>query len=322
MLDEPIRNAIEGAAAFEPPPKPSLTAVTGAALLALKIPPRQTLLAPWLPERGLTMVYAPRGVGKTWLALGAAYAVASGGRFLTFTAPAPRPVLYLDGEMPAVSVQERLAQIDAASESKPPTADHLRFIAADLHPDGIPDLSTADGQEALAPHLDGVALVVLDNLSTLVRNGRENEADSWQPVQDWALRQRRAGRSVLFVHHAGKGGAQRGTSKREDVLDTVISLRRPDDYRAEQGARFEVHYEKARGFTGDDAKPFEAMCETRDGGARWSVKEVSDSELARVADLKAEGLSDRDIASETGLSKSKVNRLVSKAKADGLLDAA
>ena len=53
---------------------------------------------------------------------------------------------------------------------------------------------------------------------------------------------RRRGVSVLIVHHAGKGGEQRGTSRREDVLDTSISLRRPSDYLPTEGARFEVHY--------------------------------------------------------------------------------
>ena len=36
------------------------------------------------------------------------------------------------------------------------------------------------------------------------------------------LAHRRAGRSVLFMHHAGKGGQQRGTSKREDALDVAL----------------------------------------------------------------------------------------------------
>lgn len=54
----------------------------------------------------------------------------------------------------------------------------------------------------------------------------------------------------MFIHHAGKSGAQRGTSKREDVLDTVVALKRPGDYVTSQGARFEVHFEKARGIFG------------------------------------------------------------------------
>jgi hypothetical protein len=37
-------------------------------------------------------------------------------------------------------------------------------------------------------------------------------------------------------HHAGTNGRQRGASRREDALDTVIALRRPEDYSPEQGA--------------------------------------------------------------------------------------
>jgi putative DNA primase/helicase len=63
-----------------------------------------------------------------------------------------------------------------------------------------------------------------------------------------ALQLRRAGKSVILIHHAGKSGRQRGTSRKEDVLDTIISLRRPPDYSPDQGARFEVYYEKSLGF--------------------------------------------------------------------------
>jgi putative DNA primase/helicase len=89
----------------------------------------------------------------------------------------------------------------------------------------------------------------------LCRGGKENESESWAPIQEWILSLRRRGISVLFVHHAGKGGAQRGTSKREDVLDTVIVLRHPDNYSPSDGARFEVHLDKARGVYGEQAQP-------------------------------------------------------------------
>jgi hypothetical protein len=47
-------------------------------------------------------------------------------------------------------------------------------------------------------------------------------------------------------HKCGEETNERGTSRREDALDTVIALRRPADYSPEEGARFEVHIEKAR----------------------------------------------------------------------------
>ncbi len=161
-------------------------------------------------------------------------------------------------------------------------------------------------------------LVIVDNLATLARAGRENETESWHPVQNWLLSLRRRGISVLLIHHSNKSGGQRGTSSREDILDTVIALKRPSDYTMDQGARFEVHLEKARGIVGDDAKPFEAML-TPDGkgGMIWAYRDIEDVELNQVANLQKEGLSVRDIAKETGLSKSKIQRLIKKAEHNG-----
>ena len=264
------------------------------------------------------MVYAYRGVGKTQVSLGAAYAVASGGRLFNWSAPEPRRVLFVDGEMPAATIQERLAMIVAASDQEPPSPDYLKIITPDLQPDGFPDLSTDAGQMAIQEHLDGVELVILDNLSTLCWSGKENEADSWDSMARWILRLRRHGKSVLLIHHAGKGGQQRGTSRREDALDTVIALRRPEDYEPEEGARFEVHFEKARGVVGEAVKPFEAKMETRDNKVVWTMRSLEDVEMMRVADLVEEGYSVRDIATETGLSKSKVGRLKKRAGLDQL----
>src|SRR6516165_5716288 len=92
-----------------------LQAVGISDFLSLDIPPREMLLAPILPERSLAMLYAPRGLGKSWLALSIGLTVASGQPLLRWTAPRKRNVLYIDGEMPLVSLQERLKAISACS---------------------------------------------------------------------------------------------------------------------------------------------------------------------------------------------------------------
>ncbi len=239
-------------------------------LLTRKFEPPEHVLAPWLQTQGLAMIHAPRGIGKTHVSIGVACAVAAGTSFLKWSAPKPRRVLFIDGEMPGAMLQERFARtIDALKADMPP--DGFKLVAADLEPDGLPDLASEEGQQFYAEVIAPADLVIVDNLSTICRTLRENEADSWGPVQAWALRLRREGKSVLFIHHAGKSGGQRGTSKKEDILNTVIALRRPPDYEASQGARFEVHYEKARGFYGDDAEPFEAWL--KDG--QWQTADVT-----------------------------------------------
>ena len=112
MLDNAAIAARRAADAVKVKPPPLVLPVVSAAdLLALDIKPREMALAPIMPLPGLAMLYAPRGMGKTFVALSAAYAIASGGKALRWTAPTPRRVLYIDGEMPAVQLQERLGLI-------------------------------------------------------------------------------------------------------------------------------------------------------------------------------------------------------------------
>jgi putative DNA primase/helicase len=268
------------------------------------------LLDPILPEKGLAMLYAARGTGKTHVALGIVFAVATGTKFLKWNASRPRRVLLIDGEMPAIALQERLASIVAASPNIEFDPFNIKILSGDLiEAGGIGNLASTEVQAELDQWLEGIDLLVLDNLSSLTAVIRDNDPESWGPIQEWLLKLRRRGTSVLIVHHAGKGGQQRGTSRREDVLDTSISLRHSADYSPVEGAKFEVHLEKARGVHGDAAKPFEAKLETKDGVATWTTRELEDANRARVEALLDDGLSVRDIADETGISKSTVARI-------------
>lgn len=286
--------------------------------MRLEFPPRENILAPWLPQQGLTMLYAGRGIGKTHFSLGVAYAVASGGKFLNWVAPRPRGVLFLDGEMPAAALQERIARIAASSDFDQSAP--FRIVTPDLQPSRMIDLSRQEDQRDLEPYFDDIDLIIADNLSTLCRNGKENEGEAWLPVQAWALQQRAAGRSVLFIHHAGKNGSQRGSSRREDVLDTVINLRRPNDYTPDQGATFEVHFEKARGIYGEETKPFEArLTTTPDGLQLWTTMPLEESTVEKVAALIREGVQQHEIAEMLGVTKGAISKAKKKATALGLI---
>jgi hypothetical protein len=288
-------------------------------LLTYAFPVREAILAPVFTLSSLNMIFARRGIGKTHASLGIAYAVASGGVFWGWQASRPYRVLLIDGEMPGESLQSRLAAIVAASDTEL-DPEYLQIITIDMQGGIMPDLSTTEGQETIEEACQAAELIIVDNLSCLCRSGRENEAESWVTLSEWALRMRSAGKCVIFVHHAGKDGNQRGTSKREDILDVVIELKRPADYDAEQGARFIVNYTKARHLTGQDAQPFEAWLQTdQDGRQVWITATVTESTYQQVIDLYNLGLSQGDIASELSINKSNVCRHLKKAKEAGLL---
>lgn len=159
---------------------------------------------------------------------------------------------------------------------------------------------------------------MVDNLSALVRRGgRENDAESWLNVAEWAMYQRSRGRSVLFIHHAGKNGDQRGTSKREDILDTVIRLARPKDYDASrEGARFTVEFLKDR--LRSAGEPFEAaLSSSPQGGQVWTIKTLENSRAEQIIELAELGLSVTEIAGELDINKSTASRALKKAVQEG-----
>jgi hypothetical protein len=91
-----------------------------------------------------------------------------------------------------------------------------------------------------------------------------------------------------------------------------------------QGARFESHYEKLRNRVEDDgAVPFEARVESlvTDGqeSIRWSSCSLKPPLLMQAAELFAEGMTVREVASALRISKSEAGRLGQRAIAERLL---
>lgn len=288
-----------------------LKAITITELLQFAFKPHEYILEPWITTQSLNMIFGYRGVGKTHISLGIAYAVASGGKFLHWQSPKPRGVLFIDGEMPGDALKKRMADIITNAEQD--NTPNLVFLTPDLQEFGMPDLATDSGQKLVEKYItDEIDLVIVDNLSCLVRSGKENDSESWLPIQEWALRLRASGKSVLFIHHSNKNGGQRGTSRKEDVLDNVICLKHPVNYtsnQSNQGALFEVHFDKARHLYGKDIEPFEAQLVTDGCGKQyWQVKLLEQSTYEKVSALANEGLNQKEIAEELKIHKSTVSR--------------
>jgi putative DNA primase/helicase len=219
--------------------------------------------------------------------------------------------------MSMIDIQQRMLRMERGRRDQLPGM--FKFITPEMQEGSPPDLSQPGWHKHLEPLVQGVDLIIVDNISTLCRSGNENDAESWQVVQLWAIQQKSAGRSVVFIHHAGKGGQQRGTSKREDVMDTVIALKRPEDYSAAQGARFEVHFEKARGFSGEEAESFVVQLQEERDQYIWLCDKVAESPYERAVGLLKSGMEQKDVAIDMSVNKSTVSRWAGKAKTDGRL---
>jgi putative DNA primase/helicase len=309
--------------------KPRLVSLTYKALLQKEIRPRKFILKPWLAEAAITMVFAPPGVGKSYLCLSAAITIASGGKIFRaspWEAPEPKRVLYVDGEMHEADLQIRVKKLLTDFGGNIPNDDYLRYLNGTWQSGSIPDLSTIEGQKLVEEVIvdQGTQVLFLDNLSTLCRAGRENETDSWKQMQAWLLGLRWRGIAVVLVHHAGKGKdengkpRQRGTSMREVVLESSIVLDHPKDYSEEMGCVFELSYIKARGFSGADAIPIEARLVEKDGILMWEDKKLSVKTYDNIVNIYNDGTTAaKEIAIEVGISVQAVRTHIRNAKTKG-----
>ena len=179
----------------------------------------------------------------------------------------------------------------------------------------IPDIGDPNGRLEIDELVNTVnpKVVFIDNISTFIRTGHENEGDSWSPVQEWAVQLRKNGVAVVFIHHANKEGKQRGSHKKEDVMDIVIQLKRPDDFlQGTDDTRMMIRYTKSRHMGALDTQDIEATLKNTDGSLQWTW-EAGDLSFKRAMDLLSDGLSMAEVGEELDVSKSTVHRWKKKA---------
>jgi KaiC/GvpD/RAD55 family RecA-like ATPase len=311
--------------------KSILKAPTLRQLLEANFSDRQHLLFPWLREQESCMVYAETGVGKSMFALSAALAVAGGGEFLGWK-PDERAdgsgwrVLYIDGEMHIADIKER-AQIlmhAVPSVDQEKAGMNLRFLARQQQePDAtFPLITEPAGMEFVREVVRQKAfdLVVLDNFSTLGEVEDENAASSFNAIQQFLLQLKVQGVATMLVHHAGKSGDFRGSSKLAATFETILKLERLGSDVEHGAAAFRVCWHKVRA-GGPKRKVREVAArliqvEQFDKPAA-SVWDYATAEIDRLYELKerleaGEFLNQKEIAHHFGVTPTMAGKYVAK----------
>jgi hypothetical protein len=291
--------------------------VSSSVLTTLELNPRSPLLAEWFCEGDFGIIYSPRGTGKTWLAQLIAKAISVGGAAGLWFAPRPARVLYLDGEMPPDLMRDRDKGLG--------DGEVLILNHAILFDRTGQVLNVTDGalQQALLEWCirNEIKVLILDNLSTLASGIKENDSFEWERLQVWLLQFRRHGIAVILVHHAGRNGELRGTSKREDAAFWVIALddakKQADDKR---GARFITRFVKPSRNTQEDIPPYEWHIVTEAENGRVSVG----CKVAQSMDVFRRCIEDgvtecTQLAEEMKVSKGTISKWAKKAEREGWL---
>ena len=316
-----ISKLIEDASAYEPPKKRSLEDVicNASDFVSIELPEKRIFLNPWLRENSIALLSGTAGVGKTFLALGILDAVANGKSFGPWKAETAAPCLFLDGEMPPQDIQERIKSLNID------TSNLFVYCDALANQWGLPRANLAS--DAWRTKMKSILITrkiklwVIDNLASLAAGLDENKKQDWDPVNQWLLELRFAGIATIMLHHLSKDGKQRGTSAREDNLDISLMLKPPSSYVPEDGARFIVHFRKARVSTKDlqliSDTEFKLIEENEKYTWQWgSVKKET---RKAVLELLDENMDTKSICETLVISKGRVSQIKNQAIKDGYL---
>jgi hypothetical protein len=299
-----------------------LRACTARELLNRNFPPRGVVLDPWLRTEETAVIWSASGVGKTWLSLGIALAVAGGGNVGDWTASAPRRVLYIDGEMHLGDVQERVRTLLDCGGVVVPDREvalgNLTIVARQGQEVGQEffDLMNPEHQKALMGRVRGQAeVLVLDNLSTL-SDGLEDENDAGQfkKLQGFLLDMKRAGIVAILVHHANKGGRQmRGSTALETTFEVILGLTKAPLSRPGQ-ASFKTEFGKFR--AEGDHRLAARTWTLGEGG--WIITdaepEVGQEDPVVLALRSLDFTTMQEVGDKLGITKSAVSRRLKKAR--------
>ena len=173
-------------------------------IMARTYPPINWVVPGYISE-GFLVLAGRQKLGKTWLAIDWALAVAVGGVAMGSISCEQGDVLYIDLENGPRRIQGRITTLYPDGRNRPDLS-RLEWVteAPQLDAGFIAEL------ERWRVSVSAPRLIVIDVLQrikppgSMARNAYENDYSTWAPLQHWATEH---GIAVLGLHHTKKGGA-------------------------------------------------------------------------------------------------------------------
>ncbi len=253
-----------------PEPPDDLSPEEARAQLAVLVPGLQTIqsllreemaptrwIVPGLIPEGLTLLAAKPKLGKSWMALGLALAIASGGLALGKITVAPGPVLYLALEDSKKRLNARTRQLLQGQEPVGPFEVHTHWPRLDEG--GLGQLKLWLQAEPDA------RLIILDTFAKIrgrSRNSATLYGEDYASLEQVQALAHQYEVGILVIHHTGKESREdpldevNATQGLNGVADNILVLRRErgkadatlvGDGRELNGVELHLHFDGAAG---------------------------------------------------------------------------
>ena len=183
----------------------------------------------WLPKNSIVMVHGSAGCGKTYALCDFLYSLSIGKNIGGAEIKEKAKVLYIDFELSKFETSRRHQQlINTYGKSNNWFSLNPSFSETDT----LYIWSLAD-KEFVRDLLETVRefksdIVVIDSArSSMLGTGfKENDAESWSPLNDFMMKTRNMGKTVVYIHHDSKAGNYSGSTASITNIDIEIHIKK------------------------------------------------------------------------------------------------
>ena len=205
-------------------------------------PPIIYYLYPLSSTEQLVQLFGLPGEGKTLFAVEMGWCESQGLDFMDFKfnkeIKIPPPVLYVEGEMSAAQLQERICKIIDRDKDKIYDLNNFEIAVLREQPnENFTKLIHEEGRkkvelsaEALFKRRGVKPIIYIDNIRMLMGMFDEKDSTPWIPFIGWLGQMRARGYTVKFLHHSTNTGEKAsGSGLKEANLNLNVQLSLPKD---------------------------------------------------------------------------------------------
>ena len=312
-------------------------------MLEIKYPLPLWVLNPLIREKTVTQISGDYGSGKTHLGLLLAISISQGWNFDDwFKALNKRAVLYVEGELPAADVRDRITSLIQDRLERKAKWDPTQIYTLtldDLEMNGFkygfePLAITNDEDKAkrnrklieqmlytIKDRTGKYPVLFLDNITALTSID-ENKSTDWSGIMMWLMNLKTKGIIIVFFHHTGKTtGTASGSNLAQRLVDTHIILKRLPEkskFVDHDGVQCSVHYDKFRNFGGSRTQPFMLLCDREGHWTKYNM--LMDQKDFKILELHNAGKTVEQMCKEEeDLKKATVYKRIAKMKKEGVI---